>query len=83
MREDRNFLQFRFIPAWAGNTERMIYFSAIYPVHPRVGGGTHSRSHTFVAMLRFIPAWAGNTYRHKLRWRLFTVHPRVGGEHFY
>ena len=41
----------RFIPAWAGNTRRPVYFSSDNAVHPRVGGehGPLAPSHAYPA----------------------------------
>ena len=49
------------IPAWAGEPLRYYWERKIWPVYPRVGGGT-VRDHTRTSRpSRSIPAWAGGT----------------------
>ena len=70
----------RFIPACTGNSWRILLYSRIIAVHPRVYGELGGRGRDGRRGQRFIPACTGNS---KLLCAVpfcRTVHPRVYGE---
>ena len=72
-------LDFRSIPAWAGEPQCSDRAVIARKVYPRVGGGTLNYVSHLVWQLRSIPAWAGEPSPTKSRVRYSTVYPRVGG----
>ncbi len=70
------------IPAHAGNTPVLGYWSDSRRDHPRTCGEHASRVPCTSIWLRIIPAHAGNTAHRRKRRRRTRDHPRTCGEHF-
>ena len=80
-RHCRRRVDWRFIPACAGNTHEFEIRHRRPTVHPRVCGEHVGHDQLQAADFRFIPACAGNTPKATAARARTTVHPRVCGEH--
>ena len=74
-------LDFRFIPARAGNTMRTRYRAQQNGGSSPLARGTHALTQARTFLDRFIPARAGNTCLRRPKRCPETVHPRSRGEH--
>ena len=70
----------RFIPAYAGNSLRLLVVILMIPVHPRLRGELVDRDVGTRVKNRFIPAYAGNSTVGFLTVTAEAVHPRLRGE---
>ena len=73
---------YRFIPAYAGNSRRRRYCRRYQPVHPRLRGELARNSLVIISTYRFIPAYAGNSWTRPRLICTSAVHPRLRGELF-
>ena len=73
-------LDYRFIPACAGNSAYFVASSLFTSVHPRLRGELILCVCYPSCFLRFIPACAGNSEKMVLSTYLRSVHPRLRGE---
>ena len=73
---------FRFIPAYAGNSDSVSPQSNLSAVHPRLRGElTYGRPH-YHAIIGSSPLTRGTLLKRAKRHDYFTVHPRLRGELF-
>ena len=72
--------RFRFIPACAGNAERLLLKPRAPAVHPRVCGERLAPTHKFKCLVGSSPRVRGTLVRVRLRPLHSAVHPRVCGE---
>ncbi len=81
MGDVQKFIESRFIPAGAGNTQNQLHQIRQHPVYPRWRGEHAVRSTYTRSARRFIPAGAGNTLNSGYKESRHTVYPRWRGEH--
>ena len=76
-------MQFRIIPASAGNTNLAPYASYMIQDHPRIRGEHLENVDAFSKTRGIIPASAGNTYFIRSYEAEKRDHPRIRGEHLH